>query len=116
MRFLLLALISFLFNMPPAKANDVCYSTKEIHLGDRFSHCAKGDIIKVIVMLADSFSTYDDMGKGLVHIDGVTSYCSFEHEIVEIGSAVSMIKGRKNDPVRVFSCVYVGEDRGGKFR
>jgi len=109
---LLLVVTAILVPFASANAGEMCFSAKAIHHENLFSHCKKGDIIQVSAIVAQVFSSYDETARGLMHIDGVSDYCSFDHPIVEIG--ITKLKGK--DPIKVFSCVYTGEQRSSNLK
>lgn len=108
MKHFLKIIIPVVFALPfNAYASDVCFSNKAIHHESRFKNCNEGDVITVTAIVSTkNFDSYDDTQDGIMHLNEVNQYCSYENEIVELGEVE--VRGAKT---KVYSCIYIGKRR-----
>jgi hypothetical protein len=106
MKYLIIVTIALLLPND-LRASEICFDDTVIGDFNRFENCDKGDIIKVISMVASKpFKNYEDTKDGIMHIDELSRYCSYDSQIILIGETI--VKGFK---ANIYSCVYTGEKR-----
>jgi hypothetical protein len=105
-------IITLIFLVLPlnAYAGEVCFSNKAIHHENRFKDCSEGDVITVTTIVSTkSFDSYDDTQDGIMHLNEVSKYCSYENEIVELGEVE--VRGYKT---KIYSCIHIGKSRDSR--
>lgn len=112
---LILTLLLVTFSMPVYASGDICWGKDNINLSNRFSECNKGDVITVATVVSTKgINSLNDIGKGGMHLDEVSNFCSFNHPIVEVGK-IQMLVSNADVPLNWFNCVYLGQERKSVF-
>ncbi len=111
----ILTLLFFVFSLPVYADQGICYGKDNINLDNRFEECDKGDIITAAAIVSTKGVTHiNDVGMGGMHLNEVDSFCSFEHQIIEIGE-IQLLVTNADVPLKWFNCVYIGKSRKAKF-